>query len=316
MTTVETTSRSTAAHKAPRRIFGLTEVQRSQYIFCYLMLLPVIALFAYIRIIPIARTFIISFYKWDFTQKIHPFIGFANYQTLVTDGRFLQALGNTTLFSVATVIFSVFLALPLAAMLAGKVRFSPLYQAIYFMPVITPMVPVAVAWKWIYEPTNGILNYFLGLFGVSPIGWLVYPDTALWAIIVMSVWKVIGYNMVIFLVGIKNIPVTYYEAAQIDGASGWAQFRRITLPLIRPILLFVLVTSTINAYNVFTQVYVMTLGSQAAPGSALRVLVYEIYENGFRFFKMGYASAEAVVLTLIVLVLTLLQFRAMQGEEK
>lgn len=129
----------------------------------------------------------------------------------------------------------------------------------------------------------------------------------------MSVWKQIGYNMVIFLVGIKNIPPTYYEAAEMDGASGWALFWNITLPLLRPILLFVVVTATINAYNVFTQVYVMTLGSQAAPGNAVRVLVYDIYENGFQFFKMGYASAEAVVLTLIVLVLTIAQFRTMRG---
>ncbi len=285
-------------------------------LFCYAMLAPIFLLFFYIRILPIARTFIISLYKWDFTRVVHPFIGLANYEALFSDDRFLQALQNTTVFSVATVVFSIILALPLSVVLAGKIRFSPLYQAIYFLPYITPMVPMAVAWKWIYDSRFGILNYALSLFGIAPIGWLVYPNTALWAIIAMSVWKAIGYNMVIFMVGLKTIPATYYEAAQLDGASSWNMFRHITLPLLRPILLFVLVTSTINAFNVFTQVYVMTLGSQSAPGSAVRVLVYDIYSNGFQFRKMGYASAEAVILTLIVLVLTIVQFKFVQTKEE
>jgi multiple sugar transport system permease protein len=182
----------------------------------------------------------------------------------------------------------------------------------YFLPVITPMVPMAIAWKWIFDARYGILNYALSWVGVQPIGWLTSPDVAMWAIIIMSVWKVLGYNMVLLLVGLKSIPVVYYEAASIDGAAGWAVFRRITLPLLKPILLFVIVISTINAYNVFTQVYVMTQGSQAAPGAPLRVLVFDIYQNGFQFFKMGYASAEAVVLTLIVLALTLVQLRVIR----
>jgi len=298
-----------------RRLHGVKRSQLSRFLFCYAMLAPVLALFAYLRIIPIVQTFIMSLYKWDLTQPIHPFIGADNYTALVSDERFFQALRNTTLFSFATVIGSVALALPIAVLLAGKVRFTSLYQAIFFLPVITPMVPMSVAWKWIYDPTHGILNYLLGLVGIGPVGWLVYPELALWAIIAMSIWKVVGYNMVILLVGIKNIPVTYYEAGRIDGADGFALFRYLTLPLLRPILLVVFVTSTINAYNVFTQVYVMTLGSQAAPGNALRVLVYEIYQNGFQFFRMGYASAEAVVLTVIVFVLTLFQFWLMRRQQ-
>lgn len=298
------------------KFLGKNPQRRSKYLFCYAMLTPVLILFFYIRVFPIVRTFILSLYKWDIIKPIRPFIGLLNYQALITDSRFLQALQNTTIFSVATVIFSIILALPLAVVLAGKIRFSPLYQAIFFIPFITPMVPMAIAWKWIYDPKYGILNYFLSIFHISPIGWLVYPETALWAIIAMSVWKVIGYNMVLFLVGIKNIPATYYEAAELDGAGGLNLFRYITFPLLRPMLLFVLVTTMINAYNVFTQVYVMTLGSQSAPGSAVRVLVYEIYSNGFAFHKMGYASAEAVVLTLIVLVLTILQFRFIRNTEE
>jgi multiple sugar transport system permease protein len=300
---------------APRRRLRVRRSDWGKYLFCYAMLAPVVAIFAYLRIIPIVQTFEISFYKWDMTQPVKPFIGADNYVGMLTDERFLSALRNTTIFSFATVLGSVALALPVAVLLAGRVRFTPLYQAIFFLPVITPMVPMSVAWKWIYDPTHGILNYLLSLVGVAPIGWLVYPETALWAIIAMSIWKVVGYNMVILLVGIKNIPTVYFEAARIDGAAGWALFRAITLPLLRPILLVVFVTSTINAYNVFTQVYVMTLGSQAAPGNALRVLVYEIYQNGFQFFRMGYASAEAVVLTVIVFALTLFQFWVMRRQQ-
>ncbi|MFB0546958.1 MAG: carbohydrate ABC transporter permease, partial [Anaerolineae bacterium] len=250
----------------------------------------------------------------NLAKRVKPFIGLENYRTLFTDEFFLLALKNTTLFSICVVLLSTALALPLAVILAGKIHFSSWYQAIYFLPVVTPMVPMAVAWKWIYDPRYGIFNYILSWFGIKPIGWLVRPEIALWALIIMSVWKVLGYNIVIFLVGIKNIPSIYYEAASIDGANSWDLFWRITLPLLRPILLYVLVTSTINAYNVFTQVYVMTLGSQAAPGRAVRVLVFDIYENGFRYFRMGYASTEAVILTIIVLALTLIQFRTM-GEQ-
>jgi multiple sugar transport system permease protein len=234
------------------------------------------------------------------------------YWDLLSDENFLLALKNTTLFAVFVVGVSVVLGLALAILLIGKLRFTAAYQAMYFLPVITPMVPMAIAWKWIFDARYGILNYALSWVGVRPIGWLTSPDVAMWAIIIMSVWKVLGYNMVLLLVGLKSIPVVYYEAASIDGAGGWAVFRRITLPLLKPILLFVIVISTINAYNVFTQVYVMTQGSQAAPGAPLRVLVFDIYQNGFQFFKMGYASAEAVVLTLIVLALTLVQFRVIR----
>lgn len=159
------------------------------------------------------------------------------------------------------------------------------------------MVPVAVVWKWIYDPTYGLLNYFLSLFGVRPVAWLIMPDLAIWAIVVMSVWKIIGYNMVIFLVGIRDIPETYMEAAEIDGAGRLQIFRYIIMPLLKPIMIFITVISTINAYNVFTQVFIMTSGPQGAPGNAVRTLVFDIYENAFRYFKTGYAAAEAVTLS-------------------
>jgi multiple sugar transport system permease protein len=285
-------------------------------LFCYLTLAPVLALFAYVRVYPIAWSIVLSFYRWDLIRPLKPFIGLANYQNLLSDENFLLALKNTAIYSIATVGLSTVLALPLAVFLARKGRLSVFYQTVYFLPVITPMVPMAIAWKWIYDYNYGLLNYALSFLGISPVPWLTDPHIALWALIIMGVWKVLGYNLILFLVGIRNIPDSYLEAANLDGASAWQRFWYVTLPLLKPILLYVLVTATINAFNVFTQVYVMTLGSQAAPGQAVRVLVFDIYQNGFQYLKMGYASAEAVTLTLIVLGFTLIQFRLARGQEE
>ena len=301
----------------PRERIGIWPFRRRWRItlFCYLALAPVLALFAYIRLFPIAWSVILSFYNWDLISLQKPFVGLANYLRLATDPNFILALKNTTVYSLATVIFSTLLALPLALFLAGKSRVAVLYQAIYFLPVITPMVPMAIAWKWIYDYNYGILNYALSLVGLRPVAWLTSPNIALWALIIMAVWKTIGFSLILFLVGIRNIPTVYLEASNLDGAGAWQRFRFVTLPLLKPILLYVLVTATINSYNVFTQVYVMTVGSQSAPGQAVRVLVFDIYQNAFQFFHMGYASAEAVVLTLIVLGLTLMQFGFVRWEE-
>jgi multiple sugar transport system permease protein len=280
------------------------------WLWCYAMLLPVMAIYAYVRIVPIGRSIQLSFYNWRLISRVRPFVGFANYVRMFHDDNFHIAIWNTTVYSVSTVLLSTAIALPLAVLLARRGRASAIYQTIYFLPVITPMVPMAIAWKWIYDYNYGILNYILSLVGIPPIAWLTDAHIALWALIIMGVWKGLGYSLVIFLVGIRNIPASYLEAAGLDGATELQKFWRVTLPLLRPILLYVLVTATINAYNVFTQVYVMTLGSQAAPGQAVRVLVYDIYQNAFQYFRMGYASAEAVTLTFIVLGLTLIQFGA------
>ena len=280
------------------------------WLWCYAMLLPVLVIYAYVRIWPIARSVILSFYDWRLIARVRPFVGFANYVRMFGDQNFRIAIWNTTVYSVSIVLISTIIALPLAVLLARRGRMSAVYQTIYFLPVITPLVPMSIAWKWIYDYNYGILNYVLSFVGIPPIAWLTDAHIALWALVIMGVWKVLGFNLVIFLVGIRNIPASYLEAASLDGAGELQKFWHVTLPLLRPILLYVLVTATINAYNVFTQVYVMTLGSQVAPGQAVRVLVYDIYQNAFQYFRMGYASAEAVTLTLIVLGLTLIQFRA------
>jgi multiple sugar transport system permease protein len=285
------------------------------WVWCYAMLFPVLAIYGYVRIYPIGRSVQLSFFDWKLMARVRPFVGLDNYTRMLGDENFHIAIWNTFVYSLATVLLSTVIALPLAVLLARRGRASAIYQTIYFLPVITPLVPMSIAWKWIYDYNYGILNYALSFVGIPPIAWLTDPHIALWALVIMGVWKVLGYNLVIFLVGIRNIPAPYLEAASLDGASDLQTFWHVTMPLLRPIVLYVLVTSTINAFNVFTQVYVMTLGSQAAPGQAVRVLVYDIYQNAFQYFRMGYASAEAVTLTLIVLGFTLIQFRAFRQRE-
>jgi multiple sugar transport system permease protein len=175
------------------------------------------------------------------------------------------------------------------------------------------MVPVTLGWREIFNYNNGILNAGLGVVGIGKQPWLSDPTMALVAVVILSVWKQLGYNMIILLVGMRAIPRVFHEAASVDGAGAWQQFRHITLPLLAPVLLFVIVITTISAYNVFTQVYVLASDVQGAPGRLVRVLVYDIFENGFRFFNMGYAAAEAVYLFLIVIVLTIIQFRFLRG---
>jgi multiple sugar transport system permease protein len=296
-----------------KKRLGRMEYQKR--IFAYAAILPVIVIFFFLRILPILSNFLYSFFDSTVVNPTETFIGFANYLDLFTDELFTRSLVNTTLFALFVTVFSVVIALAVALLLSEKTRMGMFMEAVYFLPVITPMVPVAVVWKWIYDPTYGLLNYFLSFFGVKPIGWLVYPDLAMYAIIIMSVWKVIGYNMIIFLVGIREIPDSYIEASMIDGANRFQSFRYIVLPLLKPILLFVTVISTINAYNVFTQVFIMTSGPQGAPGNAVRTLVFDIYENAFRYFKTGYAASEAVMLFLIILVLTMSQL-SVGGKKK
>ncbi len=298
-----------------RRLFHVPQYELDRWIFAYLALLPVLAIYVVIRIIPILQSFWLSLTDLKMPNLPSNFVGLSNFQEMATDPSFLGAIGYTTQYAFVTVIIGVAIGLALAVLLAGALpRGSSFFELIYFIPVITPWVPVSIAWKWIYDPSVGLLNYFLSLFGVAPVGWLLHPETAKWAIIVLGIWKVIGYNMVIFLVGIRAISLEYYEAAALDGASFWQSFKNITWPLLMPISLFVLVISTINAFNVFTPVYVMTQAAQGTGGITLRVLVYDMYLNAFNFQRIGYASAEALVLFLIILVLTVAQFRLVRSE--
>jgi multiple sugar transport system permease protein len=211
----------------------------------------------------------------------------------------------------------VVLALALAAVLSRTVsgRLGGAIELLYFAPVLVSMVPVTLGWREIFNYQHGMLNAALGVVGIGKQAWLSDPSLTLVAVIILSVWKQLGYNLIILLVGMRAIPRVYHEAAAVDGAGAWQQFRHITLPLLAPVTLFVVVITTITAFNVFTQVYVLASDVQGAPGKLVRVLVYDIFENGFRFFNMGYAAAEAVYLLLIILALSIIQFRFLRGAQ-
>jgi multiple sugar transport system permease protein len=290
--------------KTARRSSKLT---RSTTWFCFLGLLPVLALFTYIRLIPIIKTFYMSFFNWDMVSTRKPFVGLQNYIALFQSDNFLLSLKNTSIIAFNVFLFSVPIGLILAVLILNQVRFKSWYEAIYFLPFIAPMVPVTVIWKWILDANNGLLNYVISFLGFSQKAWLLDPKLAIVSVIMLTVWKTLGYNMVIFIVGLKGISKEYYEAASIDGATGAKQFWYITVPILKPITVFVSVITLIHSYNVFSQIYILASDVQGAPGYVVRVLVYDMIENGFRFFKMGYASAEAVILFLIVLALTLIQ---------
>jgi multiple sugar transport system permease protein len=226
--------------------------------------------------------------------------------TLLEDPVFYIVLKTTIIYAVAVVLFSITLPIVLAVALNSKTKGKIFFRTAYFIPVITPMIVAAIVWNWIFDPNNGVLNYFLREIGImSPPLWLFDQEWALVAIIIVSVWKNLGYNMVIFLAGLQGVPESLYDAAEIDGAKGISKFFHITVPLLTPTIFFVCIMSTITSFQVFDLIYLMTEGG---PENATMVIVYWLFKNAFEFFKVGYASSIAYVLFTIILVLTLIQW--------
>jgi multiple sugar transport system permease protein len=254
---------------------------------------------------PILAALGISFTKWDLITPPQ-FVGLDNYLRLVGDDRFFKALRNTVFYTVVSVPVGLALALGLAVALNQQIRGIAWIRTAYFLPLVTSATAIALVWLWIYSPT-GLLNTFLGTFGIAPQRWVADPTLAMPSIIVMSIWQGLPANVIIFLAGLQAIPVEYYDAASVDGAGRRSRFRHVTLPLLTPSVFFTGILALIGSFQVFDQVYVMA--NPGKPGDATITLVYFIYENGFRNFKMGYASAASWVLFLIVAVLTGLYFR-------
>jgi len=291
------------------------KLRAPQYIFAVYVLLPIVAMFVTIRIIPIFGTLFLGFHRWDLVDPAKPFIAFKNYIKLFHDRLFIIAIKNTCMLAFLSLVITLGTSLGLALILNRKeMRGGSVYESVYFLPFIISWVPLSVIWKWMYDPGYGILNYAISFIGIPAQGWLVNPDLALYSIVLLVVWRNLGLDVVLFSVGLKNIPSEYHDAAIIDGAGGISLFRYVTLPLLKPIVLYLVVMSTIINFAIFAPVFVMTIGSQAAPGNAVRVLVYDMYENGFRFLKMGYAAAESTILLIIVLFLTLIEFATIRSE--
>ena len=273
---------------------------------------PGLALFLVFTVIPVFAALYLSFCRYD---VIHSpvWLGAKNYARLWQDvanrGVFYLSLRNTLQYAIGTIPLGMALALALALLLNAGLRGMGIYRTTYYLPVVTSMVAVAMVWMWIYDPSYGLLNYLLAKLSggrLAPQTWLANPGQAMAAIVAMSVWKGLGYNMVIYLAGLQGIPFHLYEAAVIDGATRWQQFRAITWPLLKPTTAFILIMSVIGASQVFAQVYVMTNGG---PNNATTTIVHQIFQNAFSFLKMGYASAMAFVLFALILLLSLITLR-------
>lgn len=257
-------------------------------------------------LIPVIGSFTISLSRWNLISP-PKFVGFRNYTLLLSDPLFYDVLLTTTIYAIAVVIFSITLPLLLAVALNEKIRCLTLFRTAYFLPVVTPMIVAAIVWSWIFDPNNGILNFSLVKLGITdPPLWLFDNHWALIAIIIVSVWKNLGYNMVIFLAGLQGIPESLYEAASIDGANTIKKLWHITIPMLTPTIFFVCIMSTISSFQVFDLIYLMTDGG---PENSTNVIVYWLFKNAFEFFKLGYASSIAYVLFIIILILTLVQWK-------
>lgn len=259
--------------------------------------------------VPVIAAFVLSFTDFDIYALGNfdnaRFIGFKNYVQLFEDPLFWKALKNTFYFLLVGGPLSIALSLGTALLLQTKlVRFKGFFRSAYFAPVVTTLVAVAVVWRFIYHPRFGLLNYMLSWVGINPIDWLGDPNWAMPAIILMAVWKNFGYNMVIFIAGLQNIPEELYEAATIDGANRFKQFRAITLPMLAPTTLFITVITMIGYLQLFAEPYVMT---QGGPLNSTMSIVLMMYERGFRWWNMGYSAAIAFVLFAIILSASFIQ---------
>jgi multiple sugar transport system permease protein len=278
-------------------------------------LAPALALIALFFFLPVAASLLLSFTDFDIYALGDPgrlrFVGLDNYFRLLRDPLFWTALKNTLYFVAVGGPLSVAVSLGAALLMNHRlVRFKGLFRSLLFLPVVTTLVAVAVAWRYLYHPRYGLLNYVLGLAGLGPIDWLGDPRWAMPAIILMAVWKNFGFNMIIFIAGLQSIPQRLYEAAEIDGAGNFARFRHITLPLLAPTFLFVTVITMIGYFQLFAEPYVMTQGGPADSTLSVALLMFQ---EGFRWWNLGYAAAVAFMLFLIILAGTAVQLKLRRG---
>jgi multiple sugar transport system permease protein len=273
----------------------------------FLFIAPALLGLAVLSAGPILASLAISLTSWDLLQP-PAFVGLENFTELLDDRRFARALGNTGFYVLTSVPIGITLALGLAVALNRAIRGISFIRTMYFLPLVTSAIAVGLVWAWIYSPANGLLNQVLAAFGQPPQKWISDPFWAMPAIVAMSVWQGLPASTIIFLAGLQAIPTSLLDAASVDGAGRWARFRHVTLPLLTPSLFFTVILSLIGSFQVFDQVFVLSRPGQ--PTNATVTVVYFIYENGFRNFKMGYASAASWVLFLIVAVFTVIYFRA------
>jgi multiple sugar transport system permease protein len=271
-----------------------------------LFLLPALIPLIAFRLFPMLTSLAVSLTEWNLLRP-PVFVGIENYVTVLTDPKFHKGLLNTLYYMAGYLPLVLVGAIAIAVLLNSKLRGAKLFRGIYFLPVVTSWVVVALLWKWLLSPQGGIVNFVLGLVGIEGPGWWTDPAWAMPAIIIASVWKDLGFNMLILLAGLQSIPEHLYEAATIDGATRWQKLRYVTLPLLTPSILFATILAMIGAFQVFDQVWVMTEGG---PAGATTVVMEQVVKNAFQYGLMGEASSMSWVLFAIILVFTVIQLRA------
>ncbi|MCJ8324279.1 MAG: sugar ABC transporter permease [Rhizobiales bacterium] len=278
-------------------------IDKSKYLALLVLLLPsLLGMLAFV-IAPIIASLILSFSQWDLIGDVK-WIGFDNYTTIIFDPAVRTALFNTLMFIAGYLPSVIVIALGLALVLNSKIKAKTFFRAVYFVPVVTSWVAVSLVWKWMLNPVYGIVNYGLSFVGIDGPGWLYDPNWAMAGVILTTVWKDIGFVMVIYLAGLQDIPENLYEAAELEDANAWQKFRFITWPLLARTTFFVTTISLINSFQVFDQIWVMTKGG---PAGSTSVMMELIYKNAFSYYKMGYASAISWVLFVIIFAVTITQ---------
>jgi multiple sugar transport system permease protein len=281
----------------------------------YLFLAPALSVITLFFVVPVLAALVMSFTDFDIYALANldmlRFVGLRNYANLIDNPLFWKALGNTFYFVLVGGPLSVAVSLGTAMLVNSRLaRFKSLFRTVYFLPVVTTLVAVAIIWRYFYHPRFGLLNYLLSFVGIHPIDWLGDPTWAMPAIIILAVWKNFGYNMLIFVAGLQNIPDQLYEAARIDGAGPLQIFRQITIPMLAPTTAFIAIITMIGYFQLFAEPYVMT---QGGPLYSTFSIVMLMYDQGFRWWDMGYAAAVAFVLFFVILLATIVQLRVQRG---
>ncbi len=315
---VEAPNATISSHeRAPNLGHRLTnlwrEMRRRESRAGYVFLLPSLIILGVFVFWPIVQAFILSLQHWQFGNRPIPWVGLQNYQRLLTDSRAIGAFTNTLIFTVVTVPLGLLISLGLALALNQGLPGSNILRSIFFLPVLGSFAVIAIVWSFLLNPDIGLLSYWLKSLGLGPTNWLRDFHYALPAVMAVSIWKSVGFNMVIFLAGLQGIAEVLYEAARVDGANRWQQLRYVTLPQLRPTFIFVLVIAIIGSFQVFDQVYVMTPGG--GPLFSTETIVTYIYYQGVTAVDISYAATIGVVLFAIVFVLTLIQLRVLRFRE-
>ena len=256
-------------------------------------------------IYPILRSMLLSLTDWDYMSPSYSFVGLSNYVALFKDTRFYSALWNTFVFGIGTVIPTIIGGMILALLLQKAFRGDGIFKFILFSPWITPTVAISIVWTWIYEPDVGIANHVLKIFHLPALQWINSSSTAMLAVIIVTVWKSLGYAMIFYITALEKVPKELYEANALDGANSWQRFRDVTLPCISPTTFFLVIITMVNSLQAYDQIQILT---QGGPSGSTRTLLYMYYQLGFEEFNMGQATAVAMILILITVMLSLIQF--------